>query len=294
MSTHRSWFDDVSRIARQAGQLAFERFCARGDLIEKGLGDWASAADLEVEEFIKARLLAIAPQSQIIGEESASAGTDASGISTEASPAGGFHRNTHANSGVRYVWHVDPIDGSANFVKGIAHFATVISLTEVHENGEQKIVLGITYDPCRDEFFSTLDNEPTQLNGKNQKVSNETEPLRALLSVVTPKPNAAYMQDFGRWFTHQMQQFGGIRRSGAMALDLAWVSCGRLQAFAGVNLAPWDIGAGLLHVRNAGGVHDMCKASWSNPALSPVAETFCFAANSNPLLQKLRGDTPNV
>ena len=271
MSTHRSWFDSVSLVAKQAGQLAFERFCAQAELIEKGLGDWASAADLEVEEFIKARLLAIAPQSQVIGEESAASGSQ----------------------DVRYIWHVDPIDGSANFVKGIAHFATVISLTEVQENGEQKIVLGITYDPCRDEFFSTLDNEPTQLNGKRQSVSSENQSLHSLLAVVTPKPNAAYMQDFGRWFTHQMQQFGGIRRTGAMALDLAWVSCGRLQAFAGVNLAPWDIGAGLLHVRNAGGVHDMCKAPWSNPALSPVAETFCFAANSNPLLQKLRGDTPN-
>lgn len=276
MSTHRSWFDDVCLLARQAGRLAFERFCARGELIEKGLGDWASAADLEVEEFIKAGLRSIAPQSQIIGEESAS---------------GDAAIRSHHTS--RYTWHVDPIDGSANFVKGIAHFATVISLTEVGENNEQKTVLGITYDPCRDEFFSTLDNEPTQLNGKHQSVSSENQSLHSLLAVVTPKPNAAYMQDFGRWLTHQMQQFGGIRRTGAMALDLAWVSCGRLQAFAGVNLAPWDIGAGLLHVRNAGGVHDMCKAPWSNPALSPVAETFCFAANSNPLLQKLRGDTPN-
>ncbi len=258
------------------------RFGQGPELVEKGPGDWASDADLEIEEMLRRGLLAILPGSAVVGEETG-LGRSASGAIT-----GGQGETPCSGSSRRFVWHVDPIDGSANFIRGIPHFACVISLSEHFANGESRLLIGITHDPCRQECVTALEGEPTRLNGKVVRVSDVRDPSRALLSVVTPKPGAAHGTDFMNWLSACMPRFGGLRRSGAMALDLAWLACGRVDAFAGMQLAPWDIAAGLLQVRQAGGIGQQLSLSRTIPD-SGLFE-WCLVANSPGLLTTLQGD----
>lgn len=272
MAKPESWFEDVCELARRAGDKAHEAFFEGPRLIEKGHGDWASEADLRIEHFIKKGLVTIAPDTRIIGEESAD---DLNACDSETT----------------WVWHVDPIDGSANFVRGIAHFATVISLSQRSPQGVETTRMGITYDPCKKELFTAIHDEPTRLNASPIRVNRESDATKSLLAIVTPKPSSPDIAFFGAWLIRNMSVFGGIRRSGAMALDLAWLGAGRLDAFAGISLAPWDIRAGLLQVKNAGGVYDFPAPDPDKPSLSPIAPSFCFAANSAHLLRQLKGDS---
>jgi myo-inositol-1(or 4)-monophosphatase len=272
MANPSLWFADVCDLARAAANRALQRADSNIHRIEKGAGDWASEVDLEVEREIRSGLSSIAPGTAVHGEEE------------------GLEEINNGASVERFIWHVDPIDGSANYVRGIPHYATVISLTHFREDGSEQVVMGVTYDPCRQECFAALLDQPTTLNGRPVRVSDTQESLSAILAVVTPKPDSAYIDFFASWFARQIRGFGGLRRSGAMAIDLAWVSCGRLDAFVGFNLAPWDIRAGLRQVVNAGGMANMPTQRGSNPSLSPVALEYCLAANSKSLLTKLSGD----
>jgi myo-inositol-1(or 4)-monophosphatase len=274
MTIPAHWLADTCTLAKEAACRAADRVRSRGKFIEKGQGDWASDVDLEIEEFIRDGLMKIAPGTAFCGEESA--GSAANQLAAAQAP--------------HLIWHVDPIDGSANYVKGIPHFATVISLSQVHADGREEPLIGITFDPNRNECFATQVGGPTTLNGEPQRVSDCASRMRGLLAVVTPKPGTSWMPQFGGWFTHQLQQYGGVRRSGAMAIDLAWVACGRLDAFAGFNLAPWDIRAGLLQIRHSGGVQSESDPRRDHWALSPVPIAACFAANSVALLPQLEGD----
>jgi myo-inositol-1(or 4)-monophosphatase len=191
-------------------------------------------------------------------------------------------------SASRFIWHVDPIDGSANFLRGIPHFATVLSLSGIDEAGQEHILMGVTSDPCRRELFVASAAQATTLNGADVRVSNVSQGLKALLAVVTPKPNSAHVDHFEAWFSRQLRSFGGVRRSGAMALDLAWVACGRLDAFGGIDLAPWDIRAGLLQVMQSGGVVESNTPIRSFPNQPPTQ--MCLVANSDSLIKLLIGD----
>lgn len=271
MANPEQWFHDVCDLATMAANTAMARYSRRTRFTQKGLGDWSSEVDLEIENEIRRGLSSIAPGTQVHGEEGGLVG----GVSQERA---------------QFVWHVDPIDGSANYLRGIPHYATVISLTEYFDDGSEDVVMGVTVDPCRKECFAALRDQPTLLNSQPVSVSEATDSLLAILAVVTPKPNAPFIDFFSHWFTSQVQRFGGIRRSGAMAIDLAWVACGRLDAFVGFDLAPWDIRAGLRQVVNAGGMANMPKRSEGNPSLSLVAPEFCLAANSTLLFTTLLGD----
>ena len=298
MTVPAHWLADTCTLAKEAACRAADRVRSRGKFIEKGQGDWASDVDLEIEEFIRDGLMKIAPGTAFCGEESA--GSAANQVAAaQAAPAKAVAAKTAAakiettdaaTSPAHLIWHVDPIDGSANYVKGIPHFATVISLSQVHADGSQEPLIGITFDPNRNECFATQVGGPTTLNGEPQRVSDCASRMRGLLAVVTPKPGTSWMPQFGGWFTHQLQQYGGVRRSGAMAIDLAWIACGRLDAFAGFNLAPWDIRAGLLQIRHSGGVQSESDPRRDHWALSPVPIAACFAANSVALLPQLEGD----
>lgn len=275
MASYESWFTDANALCIEAADRALAGFASRPVMIEKGYGDWASELDLEIELYIAQGLGSIAPGTQIVGEESSGISGAALTNKSDNLPAGSL------------CWHVDPIDGSANFVRGIAHFASVISLSEVQSDGSSKTVMGITADPCRKECFASVCGEPTLLNGKPQRVSSNTLARQSLLGVVTPKPDAAYLNHFGKWLTLNMSRFGGIRRSGAMALDLAWVSCGRLDAFMGVNLAPWDIRAGYLQIAQAGGVVSEHQKRGLNDSGKELSVTVCTAANSQTILDQI-------
>jgi myo-inositol-1(or 4)-monophosphatase len=218
----------VVEAVQAASNQALESFNNHQAIQEKAPGDWSSEADRRTEDFLRKRLQTILPNAGFVGEET------------------GVH-----GSG-QFLWIVDPIDGSANYVRGIPHFATVTSLVR-HDSTGSNPLLAVTADPCRREVFTTIRGGITELNGEPQRVSTFVG-LKGLVAAVTPKPGSQWSSLQLERLPHLIQSFGGFRRSGAMALDLAWLAAGRLDAFIGLNLADWDVLAGALHVQGAGGV----------------------------------------
>jgi len=148
-----------------------------------------------------------------------------------------------------YRWIIDPLDGTTNFLHGVPIFSTSIA---VEHNGE--VVAGVIYDPCRDEMFSAEKGSGAFLNGKRLKVSAHSRLIESLLVTGFPydiadNPDAAVER-----FVGFLMAARGVRRLGSAALDLSYVAAGRFDGFWEVVLNPWDMAAGALFVREAGGM----------------------------------------
>jgi myo-inositol-1(or 4)-monophosphatase len=246
----------VIEVVQAASNQALKSFNHHHAIQEKAPGDWSSEADRSTEDFLRKRLQTILPKAGFVGEE------------------------TGAHGSGQLFWVVDPIDGSANYVRGIPHFATVTSLVR-HDSTGSSPILAVTVDPCRHEVFTTISGGVTEMNGHPQRVSKFVG-LKSLVAAVTPKPGSQWSSLQLERLPHLIQSFGGFRRSGAMALDLAWLAAGRLDAFIGLNLADWDVLAGVLHVEGAGG--EVVKRS------DPVSDevTWFLAANQPENLEILQ------
>lgn len=146
-----------------------------------------------------------------------------------------------------YKWIIDPIDGTTNFVHGFPFFAVSIGL---EYKGE--IVLGVVYDPCHDEMFSSIVGEGSFLNEKKIEVSKNDSLEKSLLGT-------GFANDFFNnekiinLFVKLLKKSGSIRRTGSAALHLCFVACGRLDGYWEAGLSPWDTAAGVLIVKEAGG-----------------------------------------
>ena len=218
--------------ARAGAAILRERFARLSELevTEKGPSDFVSAADLASEEAIKKTIGAAFPGARFQAEET-----------TEA----------RATSGERFV--IDPLDGTTNFLHGIPHFA--ISIAFWDDAGARA---GVVLDPCRDEMFRASRGEGASLVTASGTRRLSGSPRRALTDSVvhTGVPHrgrsdhARYLEQLAR----VMKEVVGIRRLGAAALDFAYVAAGRGEAFFEKGLQPWDMAAGLLLVREAGGV----------------------------------------
>ncbi len=223
-------------VVQEAASRA-ERAFKKGEFTvhEKAKGDWVSTVDAEVEAFLKKELSELCPQAQFLGEEG--------GLSSASTSQGS------AQDPASLTWVVDPIDGTANFVRGIAHFCCVVALVDAN----QEPVIGLIVDPCREESFWAVKGQGAWFNGRALGATIDRSAMESLLAVVTPKPTSPIANALQLWLPGAVRGFGGIRRSGAMALDLAWLAAGRMDAFAGFDLDPWDVVAGSLLVREAGG-----------------------------------------
>jgi myo-inositol-1(or 4)-monophosphatase len=195
----------------------------------KGLVDLVTEADRASETLIGGRLAAAFPDHRILGEE---------GIARAAGSAG--------DGGL--TWVVDPLDGTTNFSHGYPHFAISIALAL-----NEVVVLGVVYDPMRDELFVAERGRGATLNDRAIRVSAVDTLIRALLAT-------GFSYDLGDrpaqpeiWNDFQGQT-QGIRRDGAAALNLCYVAAGRLDGFWEQPLQPWDMAAGALIVEEAGGV----------------------------------------
>jgi myo-inositol-1(or 4)-monophosphatase len=192
----------------------------------KGPGDFVSAADLKAERTLKAELSRARPGYGTLFEEGgAGEGSDQ-----------------------RHRWIVDPLDGTTNFLHGIPHFAISIGL---ERDGE--IVAGVVYEPTRDELYWAEKGAGAFLNDRRLRVSARRQLGEALIGTGLPfrdRPGqAAYLATLAA----VMPSTAGVRRFGSAALDLAYVAAGRLDGFWEYGLSPWDIAAGMLLVREAGG-----------------------------------------
>ena len=192
----------------------------------KGPGEFVSSADLRAEKVLRTELTKARPGYGLMMEESG----DTPG------------------SDRRHRWIVDPLDGTTNFLHGIPHFAISIGL---ERDGE--IVAGVIYEPLRDELFWAEKGGSAFLNDRRLRVSARRNLGDALIGTGMPFNGRG---DHGRYLATLapvMAATSGVRRQGAASLDLAYVAAGRLDGYWEFGLSPWDIAAGILIVREAGG-----------------------------------------
>ncbi len=211
-------------IAREAGALLSGYFERRVAFELKGEHDLVTEADRASEALVIERLQALYPAHDIVAEE------------------GGGHE-----SGAEYRWYVDPLDGTTNF----AHSFPVYNVTlALERRGE--MIMGVIYDPTRDEMFAAERGAGATLNGKPIRVSDAARLTDSL--VATGFPSRKRHANVNIHFYYQAAMVThGVRRAGAAAIDLAYVACGRLDAFWEFKLNPWDVAAGILIVEEAGG-----------------------------------------
>ena len=193
----------------------------------KGPGEFVSTADLKAERTLRAELTRARPGYSLLFEE------------------GG----AEAGSDPRHRWIVDPLDGTTNFLHGIPHFAISIAL---ERDGE--IVAGIVYEPTRDEMYSAEKGLGAYVNDRRLRVSARRQLGGAVIGTGMPfGDRSSQAPAYLATLAAVMAATSGVRRIGAAALDLAYVAAGRYEGFWEFGLQPWDIAAGLLLVREAGG-----------------------------------------
>jgi myo-inositol-1(or 4)-monophosphatase len=191
----------------------------------KGPGNFVSTADNRAEKLIRQELARARPGYGFLMEES----------------------GTSAGSDAEHRWIVDPLDGTTNFLHGLPHFCISIALERAGE-----IVAGVVFDPIRDEQFWAEKGQGAFLNDRRLRVSSRRQLNNALIATGTPyveRDRPGYLRQFDR----MMGSVADVRRFGAAALDLAYVAAGRYDGFWEYGLSPWDIAAGILLVREAGG-----------------------------------------
>lgn len=218
----------VEAIARKAGDFILnERKTFSTKKVEvKGLNDFVSYVDKSSEKLIVAQLKEILPQTGFITEE-----------------------GTEARDDNPLKWVIDPLDGTTNFIHGMPFFAVSIALLH-----EKEPLVGVVYEINQDEMFSAWKDGGAYLNAEAISVSNATTVKDSLLGTGFPYYDYHLLNQYLDLFKHLMQHSHGIRRPGSAATDLAYVACGRFDGFYEYSLSPWDVAAGVLLVREAGGI----------------------------------------
>ena len=216
------------QTAHDAGRILAERFGRALEVSNKGDIDIVTEADLAAERFIIERIKSHYPRHAILAEEAEAAG------------------RRHEGEG-EWKWIVDPLDGTTNYAHGYPVFCVSIGLEH-----EGRVVVGVVHDPTRDETFAAERGGGATLNGRPVRVSATDDLNRALVCTGFPY-DVRGRDDFARHFTNFILRAQSIRRDGSAALDLAYVACGRFDAFYEDGLRPWDVAAGTLLVEEAGG-----------------------------------------
>jgi myo-inositol-1(or 4)-monophosphatase len=148
-----------------------------------------------------------------------------------------------------HCWVIDPLDGTTNFLHGVPHFAVSIALMQ-----KGIVTHGVIYDPSRNELFTVSKGAGAYLNDRRIRVSKTREMNSALLGTGFPFRYKEHLADYMRGFSELAMMSAGIRRPGAATLDLAYVAAGRFDAYWEMGVWPWDVAAGALMVREAGGI----------------------------------------
>lgn len=191
----------------------------------KGLNDLVSYVDKNAEKQLVRNLTKLLPGAGFITEE-----------------------KTVDRKGATYNWIIDPLDGTTNFIHGIPTYAISIALYE-----EAKPVIGVVYEINRGEMFYTFKGGQAFLNNKPIVVSSRTKLADCLLATGFPYYQFEKQEQYMQLLTEMMRSCHGLRRIGAAAVDLAYVACGRFDAFFEYNLNSWDVAAGAYLVQQAGG-----------------------------------------
>ncbi|MFZ4582724.1 MAG: inositol monophosphatase family protein [Paludibacter sp.] len=217
----------VCQIARTTGNfMAEERKTFDDSKIEvKGVHDLVSYVDKTAEIRIIEALQNLLPDAGFIAEE-----------------------GTNNKRGERYNWVIDPLDGTTNYIHGLPIYSVSIALLDNNE-----LVVGVVYEVGHDECFFAWKGGGAFLNGKSISVSTRCEIGNALLATGFPYSDFSRLDSYVKMFKWAMTSARGVRRLGSAAADLAYVACGRFDAFWEYDLKPWDVAAGALIVTEAGG-----------------------------------------
>ena len=213
--------------AQQAGQILLEKFGRKIQISKKGEIDLVTEADLASEKFIIERIKSHYPKHSILAEESGEA------LSSDG-----------ANS---WKWIIDPLDGTTNFAHGYPCWCVTLALEY-----EGEIVVGVTFDPTRNELFAAEKGKGATLNNKPIRVS-DTEKLSESLIITGFPYDFKLREDFAKHLTEFLLKSRGVRRDGSAAIDMAYVACGRFDGFWEEGLHAWDVAAGVLLIEEAGG-----------------------------------------
>ena len=228
-----SWYNDLDHylgiaqeVARQAGSLLKDNWLRTKTVeIKTDIVDLITNVDRAADALITEALHTRLPDHQVLAEESA--------LSGPASP---------------YRWYIDPLDGTTNFAHTFPHFAVSLGLTY-----ESHPIVGVVYDPLRDELFCARRGTGASLNGRPIQVSSIPSLDRSMLLTGFPYDRRQRSQFYLSFYQAFMLHTQGIRRSGSAALDLCYTACGRADGFWEWRLYPWDSAAGALIVEEAGG-----------------------------------------
>lgn len=229
--------------AREAGQILLEKYERKHYITKKGDINLVTEADLASEAHIIEKIKSYYPKHSILAEEAGEAVVNGDG---------------------KWKWIIDPLDGTTNYAHGYPCFCVTLAL---EKNGE--IVIGVTFDPTRNELFSAERGRGASLNNKPIRVSR-TENLSEALIVTGFPYNFKERPDFASPITAFLLKARGVRRDGSAAIDLAYVACGRFDGMWEEGLNPWDMAAGVLLIEEAGGQvtgYDNSKFSVYNPPM---------------------------
>ena len=217
------------QAARRAGDIAV-RALSRLDQLEirsKARNDYVTQVDQAAEQAILESIRKRYPDHAFLAEES--------GRSSGES---------------EFLWIIDPLDGTTNFLHGFPTFSVSIALRR-----KDTLEVGVVYDPCRQELFTALRGRGAQLDGKRIRVSERKELDGSLIGTGFPfRSNSRWMKTYLQMLGSVMETTAGVRRPGSAALDLSYVAAGRLDGFFEFGLEIWDTAAGTLMIQEAGGI----------------------------------------
>jgi myo-inositol-1(or 4)-monophosphatase len=196
-------------------------------IMRKARHDYVTEIDKASEQQIVREIKRYHPDHSILGEE------------------GGEQGDSESD----HVWIIDPLDGTSNYLHGMPHFGISIAL-QIKGRTQHAVV----YDPMRDEMFSASRGNGANLNNTRIRVSERPTLDNAIIATSFPFRNRGMMSTYTGIFSDVFKKVEDIRRFGSASLDLAWVAAGRMDAYFELGLKPWDVAAGALLVREAGGV----------------------------------------
>jgi len=216
------------RAARKAGDVITRSLDKMGSLniTEKGPNDFVTEVDKAAEEAILYTISKAYPDHSFLTEESGEI----------------------INKDVDSVWIIDPLDGTTNFIHGLPQYCVSIAF---QQNGV--IEHGVIYHPLTQDLFTASRGQGAQLNGKRIRVSKHAKLEGALVCANLPR-DSQYLEQYCHSMTQLHDKVAGIRKTGSTALDLAYLSAGYIDAFWTTSLQPWDMAAGSLLIREAGGM----------------------------------------
>jgi myo-inositol-1(or 4)-monophosphatase len=197
----------------------------------KGPGDFVSQADMRAEETLRTELGRARPNFAFLGEEQGQSG----------------------NEDWEWRWVVDPLDGTTNFLHGIPHWAVSIGIEKRTGENTSELMAGVIYNPAADELFWAEKGAGAFLNDRRLRVSGRRDMISAVFATGIPFAKVQRKAEFSAILARMMPQVAGVRRMGAAALDLAWTAAGRYEGYWELGIQKWDMAAGLILLKEAGG-----------------------------------------